>query len=89
MTPSALQHFFLWSVLILIGVFLSESCSYVHVALDFITRLPTVSPILLLEAQEQTREIFGSETEHLLWSQAKQGSTGLKVTEHLAGSESE
>ena len=36
-----------------------------------------VNPILLLDAQEQTGEIFGSKTEHLQWSQAKQGSAGL------------
>ena len=37
-----------------------------------------VSPIVLLEAQEQTGEIFGSETEHLLWShKARQSKAAL------------
>ena len=36
---------------------------------------------VLFEAQEQTGEIFSSETVHLLWSQAKQGNTALRMTE--------
>ena len=35
----------------------------------------------LFEVQEQTGEVFSSETERLLSSQAKQDSAGLKVTE--------
>ena len=34
--------------------------------------------ILVLETQEQTGEIFGSETEHLLWQAS---SAGLRTTE--------
>ena len=44
-----------------------------------------VSPILSLEAQEQTGEIFSSQTKYLFWSQVKYGSAGLGVTELSQG----
>ena len=58
-----------------------QSCKWSCWAVSVVFSPKHVSSILLLEAQEQTREIFGSEREHLLWSQAKQGSAGLKMTE--------
>lgn len=40
-----------------------------------------MEPVLLLEAQDQTGEVFSSQTQNLLRSQVKCSSAGLELTE--------